>query len=128
MVKIARCCAEPGCNGVAHDGRFCALHAKDNYASRRDACRENPETRGWYSRKAWCGKYGLRLWKLRENPVCEKCGREAATDVHHKDGSWREGGAGAWDKFMSRSNLEALCHSCHSEITAKEHLCEKQSV
>jgi 5-methylcytosine-specific restriction enzyme A len=124
MVTIARCCAEPGCNGVALAGRFCLLHTSNNYASRRDSRRgrENPETYAWYDLAAWRGKYGLRLWKLRETPVCEKCEREAATDVHHKDGSWREGGAGAWDKFMDRKNLEALCHRCHSEITAKEHL------
>lgn len=122
MAAIARFCPEPGCNGVALEGRFCPAHAKDNYERRRDQHRENRETRGWYSRKAWCGKYGLRLWKLVQDSLCEKCGRYAATDVHHKDGSWREGGPGAWEKFMDRKNLQSLCHECHSAITAKEHL------
>jgi hypothetical protein len=122
---MARFCGEPNCNGVAHTGRFCEKHEKDNYERRRDQHRDNPVTRKWYNLAAW---RALRLWKLTETPLCEAkdddgsdC-RKAATDVHHRDGSWREGRPGAWFLFMDRKNLESLCHEHHSEITAKEHL------
>jgi len=120
---MARFCTEPGCNGVASEGRFCPAHAADNYERRRDRQRENPLTRSWYGLACWKSPTrGLRFWKLCQNPICEKCNRRKATDVHHKDGSWREGGPGAWEKFMDRNNLEALCHECHSAETVKEHL------
>jgi hypothetical protein len=124
-----RFCSEPACNGVAPEGRFCSKHTADNYERRRDRHRENPTTRSWYGLACWKSPTrGLRFWKLCQDPMCEEIDddslpcRRHATDVHHKDGSWREGGPGAWSKFMDRKNLKSLCHEHHSAITAKEHL------
>jgi len=51
---------------------------------------------------------------LREHPLCDLCAVDglvkAATDVHHLAPK-REGGTD------EESNLQALCHSCHSRIT-----------
>lgn len=73
----------------------------------------------FYQSPAWTK---LRLAKLRENPLCERCRREqritAATHVHHvlerKD---RPDLALDWD------NLEALCSPCHS----RHHASQKRS-
>jgi hypothetical protein len=120
MVMVTRTCAEPSCTGLTSGGHFCGKHVADNYRIRKqkqaDAHRYNRTTRAWYGRAAWKSK--LRPWKLMNDPLCEICGREAATDVHHKNGSWRE--TGNWALFMSRENLVSACHSCHSKITAKE--------
>lgn len=35
---------------------------------------------------------------------CEVCGKEEATDVHHKNGNWRDN---------SPENLIRICRSCH---------------
>jgi hypothetical protein len=116
---MARFCSEPGCKGVAKRGSFCPLHAQDNYRTRRERNRENPATRRWYGWTAW---KRLRIWKLNRNPLCEEPGcTKPATDIHHVDGTWRENGPGAWSLFMTRENLEALCHEHHSARTIKEH-------
>jgi 5-methylcytosine-specific restriction protein A len=116
---VARFCNEPGCNNVAEHGAFCEPHTADNYRLRRqrlaDEHRSNPATRRWYGLKAW---RQLRFWKLCQNPICEICERLAATDVHHTEGSWRD--TGNWELFMTREKLQALCHECHSRVTAKE--------
>ena len=56
----------------------------------------------------------LRLIKLKDNPVCEICNREWATDVHHvnkvSDGH---------PVLCAVADLRSLCHFCHSEVTAK---------
>ncbi len=60
---------------------------------------------------------------LAEHPYCErqgKCGRlpasmRLATEVHHKQPV-----ASRPDLRLDPANLEALCHACHSEITARE--------
>ena len=61
----------------------------------------------------------LRKMFLAKNPLCAICNR-AATDVHHI-----EERTGRPDLAMSESNLQALCHECHSAITAKAHLARK---
>ena len=52
---------------------------------------------------------------LRANPLCDLCkdsGKVSeATDVHHKVAR-RDGGSDSFD------NLQALCHACHSRLTA----------
>ena len=58
----------------------------------------------------------LRASVLRESPLCEYCLSRSlvtqATDVDHIDGHPGNNG---------RSNLQALCHSCHSLKTAADH-------
>jgi hypothetical protein len=112
-------CKEPGCLGLASSGKFCAQHKNDNYLKRRNAAR--PERDAWYSKAAWCGPYGARLYKLRRSPLCEECNVAPATQVHHVDDSWKE--TGDWRLFLggvNGSNLVALCHECHSRITMQE--------
>lgn len=58
----------------------------------------------------------LRASVLRESPLCEHCRRQglvmAATDVDHSNGDPSDN---------SRTNLQPLCHACHSRKTATDH-------
>ena len=69
-----------------------------------------------YDRK-W-REYRLRF--LAENPLCVACMKaqklEAATDVDHIRPIDGPDDPGYWDT----KNHQGLCHSCHSEKTAKE--------
>ncbi len=53
----------------------------------------------------------LRAQKLRENPVCEMCGREKATEVDHKLA------ISAGGSPTDLRNLRAMCRACHSRKT-----------
>jgi 5-methylcytosine-specific restriction protein A len=75
---------------------------------RRDT-RPNAVRRGYGAR--W---HRIRAAYLASHPVCEEPGCVvAATDVHHRDGSGPRGD-------NSPANLEALCHSHHSQRTVRE--------
>lgn len=109
--RAASACPRPGCPGLVRDGvcSGCGPRRKLTDAD-HDARRGNSAERGYGHR--W---RKLRLMFLRANPLCAQCQADgrvaAATDVHHIQAK-RDGGADAWD------NLEALCHSCHSRVTA----------
>ena len=103
-------CAEPGCTGIAVNSRFCATHSTDNYAERKAQAR--PERDSWYDRAAW--RTYVKPYKLRHDPLCHDCGKEAK-EVHHIDDSWKE--SGDWRLFIDQNNLMSLCHRCHSRRT-----------
>lgn len=103
-------CSYPGCPKLTTT-RFCKEHQKlydrnyEKYDRDRNAKR----------------KYG-RAWKrirdrfIHAHPLCEECLKDGrytkATEVHHRL-PLSQGGTHA------EENLEALCHECHSRITAK---------
>jgi 5-methylcytosine-specific restriction protein A len=77
---------------------------------------ERDAERGTAAQRGYDGRWQrLRQAFLNEHPLCAHCaaaGRvEAATDVHHLVPR-RDGGSDA------DSNLQALCHACHSRVTA----------
>ncbi|WP_419900634.1 HNH endonuclease [Roseomonas sp. USHLN139] len=66
----------------------------------------------FYQTAAW---RDARRAKLRSTPVCEAFGcSKRAGHVDHKL-AMRKGGAP-----LDPSNLQALCHSCHSRKTARQ--------
>lgn len=103
-------CSWPGCPKLT-EGRFCKEHHKlydkqyETYDRDRNAKR----------------KYG-RAWKrirdryIHAHPLCEECLKEhrytKATEVHHRLPLLHGG-------THDEANLEALCHECHSRITAE---------
>lgn len=96
-----RPCRQPGCRARVPRG-YCAAHSPERG-------RPSSTARG----------YGRRWEKLRrmildETPMCqaEGCNR-IATQVDHIL-PLREGGTD------ERTNLQSLCHKCHSRKTAKE--------
>ena len=77
------------------------------------------ETKSWrwmYRTDKWLRE--LRPEQLLREPFCRECSkrgiRTRATDVDHIVDH-----KGDWDVFCYPSNLESLCHSCHSRKTAR---------
>jgi hypothetical protein len=104
-------CGELNCPGIAKTGLFCPEHQSSVSRTAR------PPADPFYAKAAWRGKYGIRLWKLKQNPACEKCGA-VASQIHHVDDTWRV--TRDWFVFMGGYNgalLQSLCGPCHSEIT-----------
>lgn len=105
-------CGRPGCPSLT-DKRYCDEHQS---AAQAGYGRQSAAKRG-YDRK-W---RAIRAMFLRRYPLCadpfgdhEKDGRVIpALDVHHIR-AIRDGGTHKFD------NLQALCHSCHSRVTASE--------
>ena len=97
-------CLDPAVNGP-----FCADHAPPPEPERKR--RRRPT---WHQ--------GNHRWRrlsreyLAENPLCVRCGRAAVHVDHIKAVVTREGFRRRYD----RSNLQALCISCHSKKTARE--------
>jgi hypothetical protein len=108
---MIRYCSQPGCTGLAAEGRFCQQHKTINYQAAKNKQRREP----WYGRAAWSGPYGARGYKLRHFPMCEICGLVAATEVHHRDDTWRE--TRNWRMFIDQNNLISTCTPCHSRET-----------
>lgn len=112
--KPARPCRYPGCpNLITGEGSYCPAHARAK-SKAFDAQRGTPDQRGY-------GETWRRLRKmfLAEHPLCADPfgaheGRPVvATDVDHIRAK-RDGGSD------DVSNLQALCHACHSRKTAAE--------
>ena len=74
----------------------------------------------------------LRTKKIQMNPLCEICGKELATEVHH---------IRPLEEFTNNiqlmeelcydiNNLQSLCHKCHKNIhiEMKLHRNQKESV
>lgn len=97
-----RLCLTPRCPDPATYRGRCQRHAKQRNT-------ETHRNRNIYSSAKW--KH-TRNKVLAEEPLCP-CG-ELSTDVHHIV-DMDEGGD-PW----ARSNLQALCHACHSRITRRE--------
>lgn len=115
MASSLRFCLGGGCTGIAASGKYCAACLAAG-AGKRVA---NSPFEKWYDTAAWRGSYGARGFKLRHFPMCEIEGcTKPATDVHHKDGSWKQ--TGDWRLFISQDNLLSLCHEDHSKITMEE--------
>lgn len=62
----------------------------------------------------------LRLAKLMQNPLCEKCLAKGivnpAIDVHHLDSFLNYSGLQRLDKAYDFNNLQSLCKDCHAEL------------
>lgn len=59
----------------------------------------------------------LRVFKLINNPVCERCGREFSAEVHHRDSFMNYTRAEErYRKAFDVNNLEALCSHCHKSL------------
>lgn len=117
--KPLRPCRKPGCRELVSSG-YCDKHRPKRSSDRSE------EAKSWhwfYGTPEW--KDDLRPTQLLNEPFCAECAklgyRVRATDVDHI-----EDHKGDWEKFIDRTNLRSLCHSCHSRKTAKD-LWQKRS-
>ena len=99
-------CRRPGCAGIIHNG-VCSVCGPRRMAAQA----QHDQQRGTAAARGYGGRWQrLRKMYLQSYPVCVRCG-QPATDVHHIIAR-RNGGGDSYD------NLMALCHSCHSKVTA----------
>ena len=108
--KPKRPCNHPGCSELVQSG-YCDKHKKVKQQVQYQR-RGSAASRGYGSR--W-QKYRLQF--LQAHPLCVKCERTtAATDVDHIIPVTGPNDPLFWDP----KNHQPLCHSHHSEKTAKE--------
>ncbi len=100
-------CAYPGCPRLVQPGeRYCAEH-------QAEAWRRQDRNRGTSSERGYDARWReARDAYIEQHPVCERCRRAKATEVHHIVAK-RDGGS---DESI---NLLALCHLCHCQVEAK---------
>lgn len=110
--KPLRPCRHPGCCALVTDG-YCAAH-------RPKIGERSAEAREWhrlYSTDLWIKR--LRPEQLLREPWCRECAKLGlcvrATDVDHIVDH-----KGDMVLFSDPSNLESLCHSCHSRKTLRD--------
>ena len=108
-MKPKRPCRYPGCPNLT-DGRYCPEH-QQKVNSNYEKYGRDPATKKRYGR-AW---KRIRDKYAAEHPFCELCFKRGiiveTQEIHHKK-PLSEGGT------HDRSNLIALCKSCHSSIHA----------
>lgn len=57
---------------------------------------------------------------LRRDILCQMCGHRAATEANHIDRARLIVSSLGEDEFYNPTRCQGLCHSCHSEKTARE--------
>ena len=109
--KPKRPCSHPGCPNLTHL-RFCEEHAKLNARLYEKFQRRSDTHKRYVSQ--W---RKIRKEYLESHPFCKLCrddGRRTKAEVVHHIKATSEGGSN------DRSNLMALCNSCHSLLHAKQ--------
>lgn len=110
-MKPMRPCRKPGCPNLTRDG-WCPDH-KPKAAKRG----KSAEWHWMYLLPVW--KDDLRPTQLLLEPFCRECAkrgyRTRANEVDHVKPH-----RGDMAIFTDRSNLQSLCHRCHSAKTMRE--------
>lgn len=112
-LKPLRPCAHPNCQELTRSV-YCQKH-KPKDSSRRSAAAV--KWHRWYRLPIWTDR--LRPDQLIREPMCRACAAEGirthATEVDHIIAH-----RGDWGKFADPTNLQSLCHTCHSRKTLLE--------
>ena len=109
--RIGHPCKESFCPEIVPDGfSYCSKHK--HLESTHGFTRKNRTRLKVYGSAAW---RRARTYKLSINPLCEGCGTQAATEVHHvaQARTCQEG-------IFNADNLQALCRSCHARESQRE--------
>ena len=116
MQKLRTICSWPGCGkSVFLPDRYCDKHKTIKEEQKARAQLFYERRRGSSSSRGYNYKWTkFRREYLRLHPVCACCGR-LATEIDHivpfkSDKT----------KIFELTNLQPLCHECHSRKTAKE--------
>lgn len=113
-------CAAPGCRRLTL-ARYCSDHERKRENSQRNNRIRYDQERGTATSRGYNFRWSKYSKQYRvEHPLCVMCKAKGiltlAECVDHI-----EPVNGADDpKFWDESNHQSLCHSCHSEKTAKE--------
>ena len=103
-------CKIPGCQSLLPRGEtYCVKHA--HYYPDRDLEQQEKRKRAygpnWGKTSAW--------WRW-VHPLCQRCRTKASTHVHH---IVEAASFDSHEEANKDDNLQALCTSCHSKITAE---------
>lgn len=112
-------CRRAGCPELVRGGGYCEKHRRTVRQVKRSIQGERGESGEWH------GLYYTERWRemraaqLIREPYCRDCGlhgvRSIATDVDHIVPH-----RGNRTLFYDDSNLQSLCHACHSRKTMAE--------
>jgi len=110
-------CRFPGCPTLVPGGTggYCQEHEgikKQRYKDYDNKSRDK-QSADFYNSPAW---RRLRKMKMQQNPLCERCYKDAgriipATIVHHRVEVKQD-----WSRRLSMDNLISVCDSCHAHI------------
>lgn len=70
-----------------------------------------------YNTQRW---RNLRNSHLMKSPLCEVCGKELATQVHHIDAFMKYTGDKRLEKAYDYNNLMSICDACHHKLHNNE--------
>lgn len=117
-----RLCLHAGCPRFRLEGhRYCEKHLSDEtkdeerkrqWLEKKYQHREmDPKKAKYYNSTKW---KSFRARLLNERPICEMCGMDFSTEVHHI-------GRDYWNDndFYDESMVRCLCKKCHSKITSQ---------
>lgn len=107
--KPKRPCGYPRCPALTVD-RYCDKHRKQEHQAYKQQ-RTDKDEQAFYNSTPW---RKVRAMKLRQDPLCEECGKQGrikeAALVHHlqeiKDGGER----------LAFDNLQSVCTACHNKL------------
>lgn len=112
-------CRRAGCPELVRGGGYCDKHQRTVRRMRRDTQGERGVSGEWHGLYYTARWREMRAEQLIMEPYCRDCVahgvRSAATDVDHIVPH-----RGDRKLFYDKTNLQSLCHSCHSRKTIAE--------
>lgn len=112
-------CRRAGCPELVRGGGYCDKHQRTARRTRRDTQGERGVSGEWHGLYYTARWREMRAEQLIIEPYCRDCSahgiRSAATDVDHIVPH-----RGDRKLFYDKTNLQSLCHSCHSRKTIAE--------
>jgi 5-methylcytosine-specific restriction protein A len=125
MPRFLKVCNFAGCpERTRNVGGYCDAHTeKQQVQERSDARRKEKTNRKWYSLAIWRDiKARFRAEQPEKAVICQGTspidGLPCRKPARHIDHIIPFGKS--WELFIDLSNLQGLCHPCHSRKTAGE--------
>lgn len=112
-------CRHPGCAELVRGGGYCVKHQINARRVRRTVQSERGVSAEWHNLYYSARWRRMRAAQLIAEPFCRHCAaagiRQRAEDVDHIKPH-----RGDKRLFFDPTNLQSLCHSCHSRKTIAE--------
>lgn len=115
-----RPCAKPGC-GKLGATPYCEEHTSKREISQRTERIKYDKERGSAASRGYNSRWSRYSKQYRvDHPLCIMCEKEGKLTVAECVDHIEPVNGPDDPKFWLESNHQSLCHSCHSEKTAKE--------
>jgi 5-methylcytosine-specific restriction protein A len=99
----------PSCTAMGRASNSNKAQADKRY----DKEKRDKRSKAFYNSKAW---KQTRINKLSLNPLCERCTKAFASEVHHRQPLRTH-----WDRRLDMGNLIAYCKPCHSIVEGEKY-------